>query len=104
MKSNQWFEQLLVETGLRRQFLSNARKSSLHPFSVDRPILDQLEDFDPEGYISNSFSWISSPEGVDYWYLIDTVWIDFLRYNLSFNDVKARIKAIQNLVAGSSRG
>ena len=103
MKSNQLFEKFLVETGLRRQFLSNVRKSTLCSFSADRPILDQLEDFDPTGYLSNAFSWRSSSEGVDYWYLVDTVWIDFLRSNFSFNDAKARINAIQNLVADSSR-
>lgn len=103
MKSNQWFEKFLVETGLIRQFLSNIRKFPLRSLPADRSGLDRLADLDPTDYVSRAFSWKDTSEGVDYWYLVDMVWLDFLKSNFSFNDAKALIKSIQNLVAGSSR-
>lgn len=103
MKSNRWFEKFLVETGLIRQFLFNIRKFPLRSLSADRSGLDFLVDLDPVDFVSRAFSWKDTPEGVDYWYLVDTVWLDFLEANLSFDDAKVRIKSIQNLVAGSSK-
>lgn len=103
MKSDRLFEKFLVETGLNRQFLSNIRKSPLLPSLVDRSGLGKLMDLDPMDYVSMSFSWRDAPEGVDYWYLVDVTWTDLFKGNLSFDDAKTRIKAIQNLVAGLSR-
>lgn len=103
MKSIQLFGKFLVETGLNRQFLSNIRKSPLLSSSADRPGLGQLTHCDPMDYVSMAFTWRDTPEGVDYWYLVDVTWTDLFKGNFSFDDAKTRIKAMQNLVAGLSR-
>lgn len=103
MKSDQLFEKFLVETRLSRQFLSNVRKFPLRSLSARPSGLGRLVNLDSVDYISGSFSWRDTPEGVDYWYLVDATWIDFLKGTLSFDEAKIRIRSIRNLVAGSSR-
>lgn len=97
------FETFLVETGLNCQFLSNLRKFSHLPSSADCPDLGRLMYCDPMDYVSIAFTWRDTPEGLDYWYLVDVTWTDLLKGNFSFDDAKARIKAMQNLVEGLSR-
>lgn len=103
MKSIQLFEKFLVETGLNDRFLFNLRNFALPPFSDDCPGLDLFVDSNPVDYVSIAFVWRNAPEGVDYWYLVDATWIDLFKGNLSFDDAKARIKAVQNLAVGIPR-
>lgn len=103
MKRNQLFDRFLVETGLIRPFLKNIRKSHHPSFSADGSGLGHLMNFDPMDYISLAFSWRDSPEGFAYWYLVHATWTGLVKGNFSFNDAKARIKAIQYLVADFPR-
>ena len=91
------FETFLVETGLNRQFLSNLHRFSHRPSLDDRPGLGRLMYCNPMEYVSIAFTWRDTPEGLDYWYLVDATWTNFLKGYFSFDDAKARIKAMRNL-------
>lgn len=101
MKSYQLFEKLLSETGLNNQFLSNFFKFPPQSLSTDFPDLGRLMSLDPMDYVSQAFRWRNTPEGVDFWYLVNASWIDLFKRGLSFDEAKSRIRSIQNLVVGS---
>lgn len=101
MKSDQLFEKLLAETGLNNQFLSNFFKFPLRSLSTDFPDLGRLMSLDPMEYVSQAFRWRNTPEGVDFWYLVDAVWVDLFKRGLSFDEAKSRIRSIRNLIVGS---
>lgn len=76
MKTNlkELFFQFLEEKKCLEEYLRNFHKDEVQPLYD----VQSLIQFEPESCIDGAFTWILTPEGMDYWESINSDWENLL--------------------------